>query len=96
MPILAIGIAGALLFFVVQLILCLYVKRTAVKLIPIYVVLFCMLIMAADFAGMIDYHGYFNGTGILGLMGFFIVGISLIGEVLAWVVYAIRMKTQVK
>ena len=90
--IIVVGLVGALLFFTIQLILCCKSKRLAIKLIPIYIFLLCVLIMAADFAGMVKYSGFFSGRGILGTIIAIVAGISLIGDVAAWAVYRTRKK----
>lgn len=84
-----IGIIGALLFFVVQLILCLKAKKMAVKLIPAYIIFFCVLLVVADLLGLFPGGGVISTQGILALALSIVAGIALVGDIAAWAAYRI-------
>lgn len=92
------GIIGALLMFAIQLTFCCKAKRTAVKLIPVYFILLCALFTAAIYAGVFGYgSGFIASNSIVAMILVVVIGIALIGEVLAWVVYRVyKRKIQLK
>ena len=77
------------LFFVVQLALCFRAKRTAMKLIPAYIIPLSALLIIADFTGMLEYSGFISAKGIMAIALAIVAGISLIGEIAAWTMYGI-------
>lgn len=91
MELIVIGIISSLMFFAVQLALCFKAGRMAVKLIPVYVILLLALLMMADM-----YSGFMSGKSVRAVMIAFVAGCTLAGEVLAWVVYGIRMINKTK
>jgi|GEM_PF-4683672 len=82
--ILAAGVVVALIYFVAQLAFCLKAKKIVIKLIPLYVffipVIYCALLAFGAF-------GRSYGNAVFALFLVLIIGISAIGEILAWVVY---------
>jgi hypothetical protein len=86
----AYGIIGAGVVFAVQLLLCSKVKKLAVKLIPAYFIIVCLMVMSADLLGLIKYSGFISLQGIIAIALSFVSGITLVGVILAWVVYGIR------
>jgi len=86
-----IGGAGALIYFVAQLAFCLKAKRTAIKLIPLYVFLIPVIYLALIVFGAFESQpvGVLDGNMIVALLLGCIIGIAAIGEILAWTVYGV-------
>jgi len=89
--IIVIGGAGTLIFFAMQLVLCLKAKKSRTKRIPLYVLLclalFCVLLGFGVFGS--SSGSVLDGNKIAALALACIVGIAAIGEILAWAVYGI-------
>ena len=83
----AIGI----LIFAVQLLLCYKSKRTAIKLIPAYIIIFLVLFATALYVGAFG-TGSFGANQILAKILAIGIGVALIGDVIAWIVYGIIIK----
>lgn len=92
MTIVATSIISALLFFAIQLILCFKAKKIQVKLIPVYINMVFILLMAADFAGLFGYNGVISTQGILAMVFAIISCSAIIGEISAWIIYWLQMK----
>ena len=92
MAFILIGLALAVPVFAVQLLFCLFAKKIAVKLIPLYCAVACAILL------FLMYFGAFGtwSAGILGngqelaagLLGI-IVGVSAVGIVLGWIAWAV-------
>lgn len=88
--IVVIGAIGALLFFGLQF-LFFRAKRTAVKLIPVYLILLCAVYCAAMYAGLFGTSsmGVLAGHEIVALICAVVVGIASVGVALAWLVFGL-------
>jgi len=84
-----LGIIG-LLLFAIQLLLCFKVKRIAFKLIPAYMILFCILLSVLLYIGVFG-TGFLSAERILAAILAMGTGAALVGDITAWVVYKIRL-----
>ena len=83
-----VGLICAILFFIVQLLLCFIAKKNAIKLIPVYLILSGFAFCLAMYCGLFG-TGSFCGHMIGALILAIVVVIACIGESMAWVVYGI-------
>ena len=88
----AVGLLGTFLFFIVQLTLCIKAKKMSVKLIPVYIILFCGMPTIADLCGLLGYRGFISMQGILAVVLAIIIGFALVGEAAAWIVYNVHKR----
>lgn len=92
MEFILIGLGLAAPVFIIQLLFCFLAKRIAVKLIPIYCSVICgilILLMGLGVfgtwsAGILG-NGQALAAGIIGI----ILGVSIVGIILAWIVWAV-------
>ncbi len=75
--------------FALQLVLCFKAKKTAVKLIPLYLVLLGALRGGAEYVGLFGSYsaGAISGNGLVGLFILAVVGTAFAGVLLAWFIY---------
>ena len=75
--------------FALQLILCFKAKKKAVKLIPLYLVLFGAFLGAAEYIGLFGTSsaGAISGNSLVGEIILAVVGTVFIGVILAWFIY---------
>lgn len=75
--------------FILQLLLCFKAKKMAVKLIPLYLVLFGAFLGGGEYIGLFGTYsaGAISGNGLVGLFILAVVGTAFIGMLSAWVVY---------
>ncbi len=92
----AIGLIGTIIFFILQLIFCFKAKKVAIKLIPTYLILLVALHCIATYLGFFGSYaaGSISGNQLVALIEGIVIGIATVGEVLAWVVY--WLITQIK
>ena len=88
------GIIGAL-FFIVQLLLCYKAKRMVIKFVPGYFILICFLFTALLYAGVFG-TGFLNAHKIVAWLLFIGIGIAFVGDLMAWVIYRIHKRKQLK
>ena len=90
-----VGIILAVVFFMIQLLLCFKARQTNVKRIPVYFILLCGLLCFMLFIG-----AFGSGSGgvianvnqLIASILAIVVGIALIGVVTAWIVYKICIR----
>ena len=87
-----IGIIFAVVFFVLQLLMCYKGKRIWIKCIPMYLILLGALFSIANFIGLLGYYsaGAISGNELVAIICVFFVGTSFIGALFAWIVYGIN------
>ena len=75
--------------FALQLILCFKAKKKAVKLIPLYLVLFGAFLGVAEYIGLFGTSsaGVISGNSLVGEIILAVVGTVFIGVILAWFIY---------
>ena len=73
-------------FFAAQLLLCFKTKRTAIKLIPAYLILLCALPAALLYAGVLG-TGFLNAEQIVAALLAMGMGAATVGNAIAWAVY---------
>ncbi len=83
------GLIGALVFFIVQLLLCFKAKRKTVKLLPSYMILLGVLFSVLIYLGVFGAFsaGVLSGSELIALIFAFIAGIATVGMLSAWLVY---------
>ena len=88
---LSAGLAGAAAVFALQLLLCFKSKRTAIRLIPVYLVVATLLYAGATFLGVFGTYsaGAISGNELAGLVLLLVAGISAAGSALAWLIFGI-------
>lgn len=94
--IIVMGIAVLLLFFAIQLILCVKTRKVAVKICPIFFIFLMFLFSITLYAGIWGYgKGFIPSNNLIALIIAAGAGIASIGEMFAWLVYLIyRRKSQ--
>ena len=96
--IIVVGIIGAILFFILQLILCRKGKRKDIKLIPAFLIFAGALFCLALNSGLFGSHsaGAISSEGIAALVFGIIVGIAAVGVAAAWLTYLVICYIQKK
>ena len=85
-----LGLIG-IIFLAIQLLFCLKAKRMAVKLIPVYFILFCLLVAALFYVGAFG-TGFLNAERIVAwLIGIGVVA-ATVGDAIAWAIYGSIIK----
>ena len=87
--VIVIGIIGAILFFVIQLALCLKVKSKVIKLIPTFMIFLSAIFCLSLYSGLLGSHsaGAILSEGVVALIIGVIVGIAAVGVALGWLAY---------
>ncbi|MDO4961163.1 MAG: hypothetical protein Q4E57_04830 [Eubacteriales bacterium] len=76
--------------FAVQLLLCKFKERTAVRLIPVYVLTVLLALIVMLLAGVFGTDGeYIPWNVAIGLIGFMIWLGAAVGVLIAWIVYGV-------
>jgi len=85
------------LFLVVQLLFCFLAKRTSIKLIPVYVITFCLLLAGLLYTGVFGEigTGFLSAEKILAILLAMGSGAALAGDTLAWGVYGFVKRKRV-
>lgn len=88
---LVIGLGCAIFSFAAQVLICLMTKKTALRLIPVYIIVAGIVLCIAVYSGMFGTGNGFIGDGykILALILSMIIGLACIGVVSAWIVYTV-------
>lgn len=91
-------LTGTALLFALQLLLLAKARRTAVRLIPVYLVCALFAYAAATYLGML---GTYDATDsvtneLVGTALFMISGVEAVGPVLAWAVYGAALLVRKK
>ncbi len=85
-----IGIACAVVFFLVQLFFAIKIKKTALKLIPTYIITACALFFAGLVLGIYSTDPTaVNTMKPVALVASLLVGTACIGTVCSWVAYGL-------
>lgn len=89
-----VGLALAVVFFAVQLLLCFKAKRTVIRMLPLYFILTCMGFILLLCTGVFGTGSGFLGNGhhIVAIILGIVVGIAGAGVAVAWVVYGVCQK----
>ena len=90
-----LGLLGAALFFGLQCLFCFKAKKTAVKLIPVYITLLGLLLCVLMYLGVFgNWSGGFIGNvnRIFAVVFGVIIIIAAIGETAAWVLYWLKKR----
>ena len=82
-----LGIIGIILF-VIQLVFCFIPKGTAIKLIPVYIILLFVLLATALYIGVFG-PGSFGASRILAWLLTIGIVAAIVGDVIAWIVFGI-------
>lgn len=91
-----VGLALAMVFFAIQLLLCFKAKKPMIKRIPAYILLLLGVFILLICIGIFGEGGGFLGNihlivaAILAIVG----GIASIGILVAWIVYKICMRNK--
>ena len=80
--------AVCIFFFALQLLFCVRVKRPAIKFIPAYLILLLVLLAALLYTSVLG-TGFLNAEQILATILAIGAGAALVGDAIAWAVYAI-------
>ena len=81
-------LAISIVFFGIQYSLCVNAEKIAIKLIPVYIILFFALLAALFYANVFEVSGY-AANQILAVVLAIGIGVASVGDVLAWVAYKI-------
>ena len=83
------------LLFIIQFILCLKVKKIAIKLIPVYIIVLVIITTVVLYTGVFGTEDYFSEQQIY-IIFYLCTGAAaaLVGDALAWIAYFISLKIE--